>query len=234
METRLWIGAALAASALLATGPAPAAARDDTVAYWSMDENGRTFYDHGGSNLDGRVGREVQTGVRVDGARAYRFPRLSPDTPPTHPEHLVVVPDRAALDPGDRDFAITIRMRAHEQFGNIVQKGQATVPGGSYKLQFPGGRVQCWFRGSDGQVLVTAPRPINDYRWHTVTCERLEEGVTLDVDGDRVAAKRGPTGRIANSWPLSIGGKTSCDQIEVGCDYFAGDIDYLRIDAHDS
>jgi len=220
-----WAGT-LAASALLA-GTAPVAASAGagaTVADWGMADSGRIMYDHSGNNLDGRIGREVRTGGGV-----FRFGRLEPDTPPTHPQHLVVVPDRAALDPGDLDFGIEVRLRAREQFGNIVQKGQATVAGGSYKLQFPGGKVQCWFRGSRGQVLVTSPRRVNDHRWHIIRCVRTVEGVALSVDGRPVAGRRGPTGRIANSWPLSIGGKTSCDQIDVGCDYFAGDIDYLRI-----
>ena len=126
---------------------------------------------------------------------------------------------------------MTVRLRTVNHFGNVVQKGQATVSGGSYKLQIPSGRVQCWFRGSAGAVLVTAPRPINDGRWHTVRCARTADGVTLSIDGSWVAGRWGRTGLIRNSWPLSIGGKTDCDQIDVGCDYFAGDIDYLEIDA---
>ena len=38
---------------------------------------------------------------------------------------------------------------------------------------------------------------------------------------------------IANSWPLSIGGKTVCDQRSVGCDYYAGELGWVRIDASD-
>jgi len=29
--------------------------------------------------------------------------------------------------------------------------------------------------------------------------------------------------------PFTIGGKTECDQITITCDYFVGDIDYVRI-----
>ena len=46
-----------------------------------------------------------------------------------------------------------------------------------------------------------------------------------------MARRSGWTGRIENSWPVSIGGKTDCDQIHVGCDYYAGDLDYVEIDA---
>jgi hypothetical protein len=31
--------------------------------------------------------------------------------------------------------------------------------------------------------------------------------------------------------PLSIGGKVQCDQIDDTCDYFSGDIDWVRIEA---
>ena len=54
--------------------------------------------------------------------------------------------------------------------------------------------------------------------------------MTLRIDGTVESRARGWTGTIANSWPLSIGGKTSCDQVDVGCDYYAGDIDRAEID----
>jgi hypothetical protein len=218
----------LAATAVLAgTAGSAAASADHTIAMWDMDESSRSrvMYDSSDHGLDGRIGREVErTGDY------YRFSRLEPDTPPTHPQHLVTVGDDAELDPGSRDYAVTIRMRTRYQFGNIIQKGQATVSGGSFKLQIPNGHVQCWFRGSAGSVLVTAPNKINDGRWHVVNCERSHDGVALRVDGRTVARGWGWTGSVSNSWPVSIGGKTDCDQRDVGCDYFAGDLDYVAID----
>jgi hypothetical protein len=77
---------------------------------------------------------------------------------------------------------------------------------------------------------VFARRIINDGAWHTVQCERGPDGVTLRIDGAVESRAGGWTGTIANSWPVSIGGKASCDQIRVGCDYYAGDIDYVAID----
>jgi Laminin G domain len=223
-----------AASALIGPAAAADAATARPVAFWAMNESSgaRTMVDSSGHGLSGSVGGEVATGIRVSGATGYRFSRLDPDTPPPHPRHVVVVPDTAALDPGSRDYAVTVRLRTTYQFGNIIQKGQATVSGGNFKLQIPRGIVQCLFRGSSGSRLVSAPRTINDGGWHTVRCERTGSGLTLTIDGSVVARRSGWTGRIANSWPLSIGGKTSCDQVEVGCDYYAGDIDYVEIDAH--
>jgi hypothetical protein len=221
--------ATLAASAVL-VGPASvaSASADYDIAFWKMSESpgDRTMYDSSGNGLDGRVGDEVgQTGA------TYEFDRLEPDTPPAHPEHVVTVPDDDELDPGTRDFAVDMRLRTSHQFGNIVQKGQATVPGGSFKLQIPNGLVQCWFRGSAGSVLVTAPRAINDGDWHTVRCERDGDGVHLSIDDRIVAEGWGRTGSISNSWPVSIGGKTDCNQVDVGCDYFAGEIDYIAMEA---
>jgi hypothetical protein len=230
----LWIVTLTASAVLVTAGPAHADAVH-TVASWPMNEpaGATVMADSSGSELSGQIGDEVLTGTQTAGTDGYRFGRLEPDTPPTHPGHVVLVPDNPDLDPGSRDFMVTVRLRTTYQFGNIVQKGQATVDGGSFKLQIPSGKVQCWFRGSAGSVLVTAPQAINDGNWHTVQCWRTGEGVALNIDGTTVASRTGPTGTIANSWPLSIGGKTSCDQISVGCDYFAGDIGWVKIQAID-
>ena len=222
-----------AATVLTATAATADASSDRPVALWEMDERAgaRTMKDSGGRGLHGRIGSEVETGTHVSGATGYHFDRIEPDSPPPHPGHLVTVRDTDALDPGSRDFAVTVRLRTTHKFGNIIQKGQATVSGGNYKLQIPSGIVECLFRGSSRSLLVAAPRRLNDGRWHTVRCTRTEGGVTLFVDGAKVAHTAGWTGRITNSWPLSIGGKTSCDQIDVGCDYYAGDLDYVEIEA---
>jgi len=234
MRTRLAVALAVVpALAAVAVVGVPAVAAGGPVAVWGMNERAGTtvMTDTSGNGLHGTVGREVVTHVSAGGAVGYRFPRLEPDTPPTHPQHLVIVPDRSALDPGSRDYTVTVRLRTTHSFGNIIQKGQATVSGGNFKLQIPSGLVQCLFRGSGGSVMVTADRRINDGAWHTVACTRTSGAITLVIDGRVSARKSGRTGTIANTWPLTIGGKHKCDQIEVGCDYFAGDIDYARIDA---
>jgi concanavalin A-like lectin/glucanase superfamily protein len=232
-KRRMWIVTLAASIAAVPVGGTPARADSNLVAYWSMNEpvGSRYMYDSSGNGLHGSIGSEVVTARPLGDALGYGFGRLEPDTPPARPQHLVAVPDYPALDPGDRDYSVSLRIRTPYQFGNVIQKGQATVAGGSFKIQIPGGKVQCWFRGSAGQVLVTGPRPVNDRAWHTITCTRFQAGVALDIDGVRVAAKLGATGTISNAWPLSIGGKTNCDQVQVGCDYFAGDLDWVRIDA---
>ena len=217
---------------VLGTATAATARPGYQVASWQMNERSgaHTMIDSSGNGLDGVIGREVGTDLHSAGAIGYRFAKLAPDTPPAHPRHLVTVPDDSELNPGTRDYAVTLRLRTTYQFGNIIQKGQSTVDGGNFKLQIPNGIVECIFRGSNGTILVSSTHRLNDGSWHTVRCERTYSDVTLTVDGSRVARRSGWTGRIENAWPLSIGGKTSCDQIDVGCDYYAGDLDYVEID----
>jgi hypothetical protein len=234
MAGRRTVLVALAATAIVVAATTVAdAAIGSEVAFWAMNEGrgARVMADSSGHGLHGSIGREVLTGATVNGSAGYRFERLQPDTLPTHPGHIVTVRDSPALDPGNRDYLVTVRLRTVYHFGNIIQKGQATVAGGNFKLQIPSGRVQCLFRGSRGTLLVAARRAINDGAWHTVQCERNSDGVVLRIDGTVESRARGWTGTIANSWPVSIGGKISCDQVDVGCDYYAGDIDRIEIDA---
>jgi hypothetical protein len=44
-----------------------------------------------------------------------------------------------------------------------------------------------------------------------------------------VGHKNGVSGNLNNSFPMTIGGKPKCDQVKVTCDYFVGDVDYVRI-----
>jgi hypothetical protein len=39
-----------------------------------------------------------------------------------------------------------------------------------------------------------------------------------------------PTGTIANTRPVTIAAKGNCDQVEITCDYFSGDLDYVKIE----
>ncbi|MFC4071157.1 laminin G domain-containing protein [Actinoplanes subglobosus] len=212
---------------------AMASAGDVKMAVWPMDETtGSSWMDDvSGRGHHGQIGPEVGTGLTTEYERGYRFERLEPDTPPARPGHLVSVADHSDLDPGGREFAVTVRLRTTHKFGNIIQKGQATVPGGSWKMQIPNGRATCTYRGSRGTIELIAPYRINDGDWHVVRCVRLDEGVFLSIDGFRAASRDGWTGTIDNDWPVTIGGKLDCDQVEVGCDYYAGDLDWITIEA---
>ena len=219
---------ATAVAASLATVPAHAASAS---ILWEMNEpaGATVMHDSGPLGINGTIGSEVTTGVTIDGATGYQFPRLKPNTPPTHPQHLVVVPDQTALDPETGNYSVEIRYRTTNAFGNLIQKGQSKSVGGQWKFQLPGGRPQCYFKGSAGKAGAGWKTPINDGQWHTLLCVRTPDSVTLYVDGVKRGRKVGPTGNINNTFPLTIAGKQKCDQVNVTCDYFGGTIDYVRI-----
>jgi hypothetical protein len=231
---------ALSLSAAL-PAPVPAAgAAARPVAHWSMNERAgaAVMVDASGHRLHGRIGSAVRVGTDVAGAlggRAYRWRFTRPHAPPVKPQRLVRVPDRPRLDPGTRRYAVTIRFRTTQEVWNLVQKGQSNTPGGYWKIEGHRGEVVCVFRGAASGKAVSSKVGLSDGRWHTVRCARTARRVTMTVDaGTRsqiTRRARGVTGRIANPYPLTIGGKVRCNQTTVTCDYFSGDVDYVTIQA---
>ncbi len=71
---------------------------------------------------------------------------------------------------------------------------------------------------------------LNDGQWHTIRCERTATKVVMTIDGTKKRTGNGATGAITNTSVMTIGGKVNCDQVKVTCDYFVGDIDYVRIE----
>lgn len=221
-------GTALACATVL---PATAASSAPVVA-WELNEpvGATTMIDSSINGLHGDIGTEVVTGATFDGASGYRFARLPPNTPPAHPEHIVRVPHDERLNPGTEDYTVEVRYRTKNAFGNLIQKGQAGSRGGYWKIQLPQGEPSCLFRGPTGITnAVRAKTRIDDNQWHTIRCERTTDAVALYVDGVFVGRNRGLTGAIANTKDLTLGGKGKCDQIKVTCDYFGGDVDWVRI-----
>ena len=227
------VGATVVALALLGTATGTAA-ESTTLARWEMDEvAGPVMYDSSINGIDGTIG----SAVAVTGLGHYTWSNIRPNEPPAKPERLIQVDD-ARLNPGTRDYAVTFRYRTTRPFGNIMQKGQATTRGGQWKVQLPKGNVSCLFRGALGKRAVRSTGFYDDGQWHTVRCERMvdPDGVRLTISDDQgeveeVKKINGPTGDLTNRVPMTIGGKLHCDQIEVTCDYFAGDIDRVQIDA---
>ena len=220
--------------------------RDDTVSEsrllvdWQMDEpeGSPVMRDSSENAIDGAVGVAVQTGRSDGGATVYRWPYTPPGAPPPKPGRLIRVTD-PRLNPADRQFAITIRFKTTADDGNIIQKGQSTTPGGYFKWEIPDGQLACLFRSRDqggdliGERAVSSPidTPLNDGQWHTVRCEKTSDRVTMTIDEEiTVASDRGPIGPIANDFPMTIGGKMECDEVETMCDYFVGSIDYVQIE----
>jgi hypothetical protein len=233
MRRRLLAVPAIVAGLLVTMAPAKAAI-DRPVAVWPMNEpaGSRTMMDTSGNMLHGTIGTDVRAGtLSSDGSIGYRFPFVMPDQPPANPKRLVQVPNNTALNPGSHDFAIEFRMRTTHSFGNIVQKGQSGSAGGYFKFEQPDGKVTCLFRGSAGDSAASSGKVrVNDGLWHVVRCERTSSGVTMKVDGVVTGRNRKPSGTIANTKPLTIAGKLNCDQVKVGCDYFSGNLDYVKIE----
>jgi hypothetical protein len=209
-----------------------------TVADWEMNEaaGATTMVDSSANHLDGTIipSDELQTGVQFDvDTLGYHWVRRPPNLPPAVPERIVQVPDNNLLDVPDPSvtYTLEIRYRTKENFGNIVQKGQSASRGGQIKVQQPMGRPSCLFKGSLGRVTARVKAPLNDNLFHTLTCVRTPTQVRVYVDGNTVPdqIKNGSTGAINNLIPYTIGGKINCDQIVTTCDYFSGDIDYVKV-----
>lgn len=246
MRSRLLLAAIGTIATLVATlpGTGTAVARASVAApavgvltadYQMNEPTGSSVMtDSSGNSLGGTIALsdQITTGwVSYDGAIGYHWLRRPPTEPPAEPERVIQAPDNINLEPGPGTgtFTIEMRYRTKEKFGNITQKGQATTRGGQWKIQNPLGRPSCLFKGSTDRVATRVPTAINDNLWHVLTCVRTPTRVTVLVDGVEVNHKNGSTGTIDNEMPMTVGGKLNCDQIKVTCDYFSGDIDYIRI-----
>jgi hypothetical protein len=66
-----------------------------------------------------------------------------------------------------------------------------------------------------------------------VRCVRSANNVKIYVDGAYNGQKNAPStkfvGNIDNTLPLTIGGKINCNNTTVSCDYFSGQIDYVKL-----
>jgi hypothetical protein len=220
------------------------AAAPVTVADWEMnDAAGATvMMDSSGNGIDGAIASNAApmllTGVNLGGTdTGFRWSNVKPNQPPATPQRIVQI-DNDALNPGTRDWRISFRYRTSHPFGNIVQKGQSQSKGGQIKFQLPQGQISCMFKGSSGERRsIKTIGAYDDNVFHVVVCTRLSTGVTLQVfdsSGTTLLETRqinGSSGSISNAIPMTVGGKINCDQIAITCDYFAGDIDWLKVEA---
>ncbi|MFC4783445.1 LamG domain-containing protein [Nocardioides sp. MAHUQ-72] len=234
--TRGIVGPAAVVLALLVQGAASA----EVVADWQMNEGSKptAMSDSSGNGLNGNIGDKVMVGIDLGGGnRAYNFPGPSFGY---DPGRLVTVPDSSKLDPGTGAYAVTIRFKTAASEPNIVQKGQSGQSGGYWKLVLHSGWPRCHFRDGAGHTkaigFVDGPTSLkaNDNTWHVVRCERTSTGVRITMDPGQPdsATKfiRGTIGNIDNKRPFSIGGKVDCASADVGCDYFRGQIDWVRVE----
>jgi hypothetical protein len=154
-----------------------------------------------------------------------------PDTVDLGNAPLIVIPDAAdgSLDPGSGAFSVAIRYRS--TYGeNLFQKGQATTSGGQFKIEFHAGKITCGLKTSGGNAVVnTGDVPVENGVWHTIRCDRTADSLAIYVDGVRKGRSTKHTGNLDNKFPWTLGGKSVCNGQPVTCDYFSGDIDYVRV-----
>lgn len=232
------------AMALLLMWWAPASAWAEVVADWEMNEvdKSKGLVDSSGHGFTGTIGDEVRVHQSTgDGGWAYQFP--GPHFAAYNPQKLALVEDQGdSLDPGPNtgSYAVTIRFRTTAAKPNIVQKGQNNVRGGFMKLVLKNGWPRCHFEDGNqnisatGFVKTSVPK-VNDGRWHTLRCERTPgDGtrVTLDAGTPNEATRvnHKTIGTIDNSRPFMIGGKLDCNREGVTCDFFAGQLDWVKIE----
>lgn len=185
---------------------------------------------------------------------AYRWPGVArdPATGLTLPDdnRLALVPDNPAIDPLSRDYALELRFNTGAPSPNLVQKGQSGPNSPLFKVEVHDRHASCTVGGFYGTVFakraVGIPATVANItpnEWHTVRCERTynatknTEDIAITVDGVYAKASfpapAGTTtviGNIDSPYPLSIGGKSSCNPTDgIGCDYFSGKMDYVRL-----
>ena len=203
------------------------------TAFYEMNEPAGTTVMTGQRPGNGSTAPVDPTGVSpastFDGATGYNWVHRPPEQAPPSPERVIQVPDNTNLEPGNRPFTIELRYRTQENFGNITQKGQAPDPG--RPVEDPGtrrhpvvpvqglgwpGRDRCEDAAQRRAVAQPHLRAHLDRR-DDVRRRRLPE------------PQERPAGTINNSFPMTVGGKINCDQIDITCDYFSGRIDFLKI-----
>ena len=110
-----------------------------------------------------------------------------------------------------------------------MQKGQAQTSGGQWKIQNPGRHPVVPLQGLRRAGGHRRADPAQRRAVAHLTCVLTSTGVTMYVDGVYRNRKNGTAGTIDNAIPMTVGGKIDCDQIDITCDYFSGQIDFIKI-----
>jgi len=226
---------ALLAGATTIVPTSEAGAASAVAANWQMNDpaGSRVMADSSGHGLNGTISSNAASqGLTLNGSY-YHWSTRCPTCLPVQDGRVVQVPDDDRLEIPDASVTYTLefRYRTTHAYGNIMQKGQSTARGGQIKVQLPGGRVQCLFKGADGTRVGSGSgtRVYDDGQWHTVKCVHTSSRVETWVDGVRVGVKNGATGPINNTKPFTVGGKLNCDQVDITCDYYSGDVGHIKI-----
>lgn len=186
--------------------------------------------DSSGRGIHGSIGRDVLLGRTSGGAIYHNFPYVSSKAPSNPARTHLITTNNAALNPGSANFAVEVRLRTSVNDGNVTQKGQSG--GGPYwKLELHnGGYAHCVFKGTNAAVSLDSSIKVTNGQWHTIRCERRTDRAIMYVDGVQHANQRVTTGSLNTTWEQVIGGKSRCTSAGVQCDYYRGDLDYVRFE----
>lgn len=216
-----------------ASSPSASLAGPVVVAAWEMSEdNGDPLMlDSSGHGNHGVVGDDALAEGLSRGGGIYSWSLRCPSCPPAAPSRVVQVPDSDLLDVPDPSVGWTaeIRFKTPKGYGNLMQKGQARSPGGQFKFEHPGGRARCVWIGSNGYFDLRSTIQTNDNKWHVAQCVHNQSSIEMWIDGVKIASRNVRTGAINNTKPFVVGGKSRCDNVQISCDYYTGQIDYIRI-----
>ena len=151
----------------------PAAAQAAVISAWPLATNAQ---DSAGSN-DGTA-----QNVTFDGTSAF-FGGAGVNS-------RITVPYSPTLVPGSKDVSATVEINTTAKPGtggldfDILRSSKA---GQQYKIElFPkSGKALalCFFSGSLAHKQITAGPALNDGQWHTITCAKTSNQISLTVDG---------------------------------------------------
>lgn len=212
------LAACLAATSLLiVAAPTPAAAAT-TAALWHMDETSGQMLDASGSGNSGSLQNVTRVTPGFNGSgRAYSF---------NGSNSRVVIPNSPSLNPGSQDITISVHVKfASRPSGSVgdydlVRKQK---PNAVYKVEILGsGKAFCKFKGSGGNVAISAGPVLADNQWHTIVCRKTASQVTLTVDGSNFT-KNGSAGSISSTIAVTLGAKPNSG------DWYKGLMDEVSI-----
>jgi hypothetical protein len=200
-------------------GTEPAAATAIMVARYGFDGGSGAVPDNSGNGHTLKVvaghGGAVHAIAHGTG-RALAFPaKCTPKAARACPHVVLQTPGAADLNPGAKPLAygaaVLLAKTQTTKGQNVVQKGYSAT-GSQYKLQIDGvaGRPSCVLVDDRKPTirLVRSAVSVADGAWHTIECRRAGASLSILVDGVRRGALKIPaTLSVANTGPLSVGGK---------------------------
>ena len=237
MRSRFMFVAA-AAAALLVPAPATAQGIQTRLSYQVLsNEAGTVAVDGSGFANDGVLKGGVTRGLGV-----YKFHRLSRD----HRYDRIRTPDDPSLSPGRAPFTYSVRLKvspeaewSHSEMA-VFRHGDSDTPGGDYKMELEKNpdtgvvSADCVIHDDDGHgagyVRGTGPlTSIADGHWHIIACSRVDDIVSLTVDGHTTEhATRGSLGNVEGHAPLLIGCQFRPDGVHKR-EQFVGKMDDITV-----